>query len=190
MQFEQWLMKFFKVNSVSEFVYGVLLPAALCFYIGYSAQLNMGALSSMKAQMNADERLPASVGTQEFPREVVDTTRILSAREEIEDIKKILKDYPEDADLYNNLATQYLQNKKYRTAEKYYKKALQINERHSEATFNLAVMYEKQRRWKYSKRMYEKYLQENKGSQYASSVRERIRILNSVVAGTEQRRSW
>ena len=102
----------------------------------------------------------------------------------------MLKDTPEDADLLNNLASHYSSLKKYKTAERYFKKALKIENTHPEATFNSAVMYEKQKRWKKSLSMYEKYLKENPNSGQAKAIKQRIRILNSLAASTHQRRTW
>ena len=190
MQIENWILQNFKVNSMSEFIYSYIVPAVLCFYIGYSAEVIPKIIQTVEVEVEKEVREPASVEDQDIPKQVMDSSQAIKGNSAIEELRELLRDNPEDADLYNNLASQYSNLNKYKTADKYYRKALKINKSHPEATFNSAVLYEKQKRWKKSLRMYEKFLKENPKTPHASAIKTRIRTLNSLSASKAQRRTW
>ena len=190
MQIENWILQNFKVNSISEFVYSYIVPAVLCFYIGFSAQSIPQIIQTVEVEVEKEDREPASVEEQGIPKQVLDSSQVLNGKSAIKEIRELLKEYPGDADLYNNLASQYSNLKKYKSADKYFRKALNIEKAHPEATFNSAVLYEKQRRWKKSLSMYEKYLKENPTTPHKNAIKARIRTLNSLAASKGQRRTW
>ena len=190
MKIEDWILENFKVNSMSEFVYSYVVPAILCFYIGYSAQVIPGLAQKIEVEVVEEKRKPASIDIKELPKQVMDSSLARKDKAVIDEIKELLADYPEDADLHNNLASQYSRIKYYKSAERHFRKALKLEPKHPQATFNFAVMYEKRRHWEKALKMYEKFLAENSKSEQAKAVKKRVRTLNSLIAGSYQRRTW
>ena len=185
MTFEQILKKYLKMDSVSEFVVGLVLPVVLSFFVGYFYSNKPQAMSVSVSS----ERQPASINSEQSLTQSVTLSLEKNHKQAIADIKKAIKKNPKSAGLYNNLASYYAKVKYHKQAEKYYKKALSIDSQHEQALFNTAVYYEQRRHWKTSLKYYKKYLEAHPKSKMAFPINNRIRTLNSLIASRGQKRS-